>query len=333
VNDLGFMDRGNLIDLRPALTLRDLHPHGRWQKASLRLGAEHARDFDGFILRRSFSLDSSVTLNSYWSGSLSTTLYLPAVDDRELGDGTPLAQRGAVRVSADVSTDTRQSIIASFSASQQLSEGLLERKTAIGADLKFRPHPALEAGMSVTYENDGGAIRRIRGATGVPEMGGDASAELDPRDSTRAWRLYLLAPQYAQSVSAVLRGTAALGPHLSVQAFAQLFTEGVAYGDPLRVLVAPGRSTVGLDGLSRAGSADQPTWPDQRDADLSLNLVLRWEWRTGSNLYLAYAHQTAGSTSPNDHRLNLFGEASTLTGPAATRGDAVMLKIDVLAAL
>jgi hypothetical protein len=333
VNDLGFMDRGNLIDLRPALTLRDLHPHGRWQKASLRLSAAEQRDFDGFLLRRSMSLDSSVTLNSYWSGSLSTTLFLPAIDDRELGDGTPLAQRGVVRVSADVGTDSRQSIIASFSFSQQLSEGLLERKTAVGADLKFRPHPALEAGMSVTYENDGGAIRRIRGATGVPERGGDPATELDPAGATRSWRLYLLAPQYAQSVSAILRAAAALGPHLSVQAFAQLFTEGVAYGDPLRAVVAPGRSTVQVDGLSRAGGADQPAWPDQRDADLSFNLVLRWEWRVGSNLYLAYAHQTSGAVSPNDHRLSLFGEAGALAGPAATRGDAVMLKIDVLTAL
>ena len=333
VNDLGFMDRGNLIDLRPALTVRDLHPQGRWQKASLRLSAEDERNFDGFLLRRSLSLDSSVTLNSYWSGSLSTTLFLPAVDDRELGDGTPLARPGAVRVSADVGTDSRQSLIASFSISQQLSEGMRERKTAIGADLKFRPYPALEAGVSVTYENDGGAIRRIRGATGVPEMGGDPAVDLDPAGATRSWRLYLLAPQYAQSVSAILRAAAALGPHLSVQAFAQLFTEGVAYGDPMRAVVAPGRATVQLDGLPRAGNADQPAWPDQRDADLSLNLVLRWEWRVGSNLYLAYAHQTSGSASPNDHRLSLFGEAGALAGPGATRGDALMLKIDMLTAL
>ncbi|TMA17817.1 MAG: hypothetical protein E6J84_06980 [Deltaproteobacteria bacterium] len=333
VNDLGFMDRGNLIDLRPALTVRDLHPQGRWQKASLRLSAEDERNFDGFLLRRSLSLDSSVTLNSYWSGSLSTTLFLPAVDDRELGDGTPLARPGAVRVSADVGTDSRQSLTASFSISQQLSEGMRERKTAIGADLKFRPYPALEAGVSVTYENDGGAIRRIRGATGVPEMGGDPAVDLDPAGATRSWRLYLLAPQYAQSVSAILRAAAALGPHLSVQAFAQLFTEGVAYGDPMRAVVAPGRATVQLDGLPRAGGADQPAWPDQRDADLSLNLVLRWEWRVGSNLYLAYAHQTSGSASPNDHRLSLFGETGALAGPGATRGDALMLKIDMLTAL
>src|SRR5207253_1808985 len=83
----------------------------------------------------------------------------------------------------------------------------------------------------------------------------------------RSWRLYLLAPQYAQSLSTVLRGTAALGPHLSVQAFAQLFTEGVAYGDVLRAVVGPGRSTVQVEGLARATPADVPAYPDQRAPD------------------------------------------------------------------
>ena len=333
VNDLGFMDRGNLIRLRPALTMRDLHPGARWQKAMVRLSADDQHNFDGSRLRRAMYLDSSVTLNSYWSGSVSTGLLLRSVDDRELGDGTPLAQRGAARISVDVSTDSRQPLIASISAAQQLSEGLLERKTAVGAELTFRPHPAFETGLSLTYENDGGAVRRIRGATGAPELGGDPSTELDPRTAARSWRLYLLAPQYAQSLSTVLRGTAALGPHLSVQAFAQLFTEGVAYGDVLRAVVGPGRSTVQVEGLARATPADVPAYPDQRAADLSLNLVLRWEWRVGSNMYLAYTHQTSGALTPNDHRLSLFRETGALMAPSATRGDAVMFKIDLLAAL
>jgi len=50
-------------------------------------------------------------------------------------------------------------------------------------------------------------------------------------------------------------------------------------------------------------------------------------------MYLAYTHQTSGSLTPNDHRLSLFGETGALTAPSATRGDAVMFKLDVLAAL
>jgi hypothetical protein len=333
VNDLGFMDRGNLIRVRPSLTLRDLHPEGSWRKASIGLSGDEQRNFDRAVLRRAIYLDSSVTLNSYWGISGSTALLFPATDDRELGDGTPLAQRGAVRVSADVSTDSRQALVASFSAAQQVSEGFSERRTAIGADLRFRPHPALETGLSLTYENDGGALRRISGPTGVPELGGDVSVDLDPRSARQAWRLYLLAPQYAQSVSAVLRAGAALGPHLSLQLFAQLFTQGISYGDPLRAVAGPGRATVQIDGLSRAGPADRPFYPDDRQADLSLNVVLRWEWRMGSNVYLAYTHQRSGSFTPTDHRLSLFGEASALAAPQATKGDALMFKIDVLTAL
>ena len=50
-------------------------------------------------------------------------------------------------------------------------------------------------------------------------------------------------------------------------------------------------------------------------------------------MYLAYTHQTSGALTPNDHRLSLFRETGALMALSATRGDAVMFKIDLLAAL
>ena len=47
-----------------------------------------------------------------------------------------------------------------------------------------------------------------------------------------------------RSVSGILRATYAFSPHLTLQAYAQLFGAGVAYGDPLRAVSQPGRSTV-----------------------------------------------------------------------------------------
>jgi len=103
-----------------------------------------------------------------------------------------------------------------------------------------------------------------------------------------------------QSISAILRATVTITPRISLQAFAQLFTEGLAYGDPLRAVVGP---AIRLDQLTRATAADQAPSLDDRNADLSMNLVLRWEWRLGSTLYLVYAHQTAGSAESTDHQL------------------------------
>src|SRR5437763_838640 len=81
-------------------------------------------------------------------------------------------------------------------------------------------------------------------------------------------RLYLFAPQYVQSISAILRATVTITPRISLQAFAQLFTEGLAYGDPLRAVVGP---AIRLDQLTRATAADQAPSLDDRNADLSMN--------------------------------------------------------------
>jgi len=75
-----------------------------------------------------------------------------------------------------------------------------------------------------------------------------------------------------------------------LQAYGQLFTAGIYYGSRLRAAVGPGRSTVKLDALRPAEPADKPfenTTNDEQQVGLNLNLILRWEWRTGSTFYLS----------------------------------------------
>ena len=68
-------------------------------------------------------------------------------------DGTPLEKRGAAQLSAELDTDSRRALRGSFSAAQQVSEGFRERKTAVGADLRYRPFPAFETGLSIFWMN------------------------------------------------------------------------------------------------------------------------------------------------------------------------------------
>jgi len=35
---------------------------------------------------------------------------------------------------------------------------------------------------------------------------------------------------------------------------------------------------------------------------LNVNLILRWEWRTGSTLYLVYAHQSSNDITKDIRR-------------------------------
>jgi hypothetical protein len=302
------------------------------------LSAEEQRDFDGFVLRRRLGLDGSVQLPSYWTLSLSSRLLLPFADDRELGDGTPLERRGLLDLTAGVTTDTRRPVFADVFAELQEGEQFLVRKLTLGATFTLRPHPAFETVLGVTYENDAGEIRRICAAS-VPAAGcylssSDPNAQLPPQTATRNDRLYLLAEQLAESLSATARTTVAITPHLSLQLFAQLFTEGIAYGRPLRIEVPPGKRIVRLDALRPAVQQDNPPVLDDRQASLTVDFVLRWEWRVGSTLYLVYQHRTSGNVAPPDRgQLSFPQEAGALAAPNAVHGDTLLLKVDLLTAL
>jgi hypothetical protein len=68
---------------------------------------------------------------------------------------------------------------------------------------------------------------------------------------------------------------------------------------------------------------------------LNVNLILRWEWRTGSTFYLVYAHQSSNDQLPptGPRGLNIGQELSALNAAGVAHGDTVLLKVDLLSAL
>src|SRR5262249_46329415 len=150
---------------------------------------------------------------------------------------------------------------------------------------------------------------------------------LDPASALSSERLYLLAPQSAQGVSATLRATLALSPRLTLQLYTQLFTAGITYGTPFRAIAPPGRGPISVENLTPALPADQAPESDLRQAALDVNLILRWEWRPGSTLYLVYAHDTSGARSLGGGiGLSFAEELATLGQSSAGSVDTVLFK-------
>jgi hypothetical protein len=161
-----------------------------------------------------------------------------------------------------------------------------------------------------------------------------AMSELDRGTATQRSRFYLLAPQASRSLSGIVRATYAFSPRLTLQLYTQLFGAGVSYGETLRVDVPPGKSTVRFSGLSPAiGNEPTPDKLDKRQAGLNVNLILRWEWRLGSTLYLVYAHETTADFTPSPGGLDLRGELGGFVSSAAKHADTFLVKIDLLEAL
>ncbi len=332
-NDLGFMPRANLFRSMAYLAVRDPHPNDKWQSWQLLLGGKevqdsrfaHRLDRDGF-------LEAWINTKSFWFVDTGVDFFTPAVDDRELADGTPFEKQGFGYWYGFISTDSREPLQLQFNWTQGRAWPRFERTNQAEVTLVVRPMPQLDGSFDVSYNENAGTYRQIRTASPLPGDG-DPTATFDRTVATQQRREYLIAKQQARSVSATLRATWSFTPHLTLQGYAQLFTAGIAYGSPLRATVEPGRRTVRIDELRPALAADLAPNADDRQAGLNVNVILRWEWRTGSTFYLVYAHQSSNDLTPPQLGLDFHRELSALSDRGVAHGDTVLVKIDLLSAL
>ncbi len=331
-NELGFMRRSNLFRTLGALQYRDVHPGAYFQSYSVTLAARAIRNaaLTGLLYNEA-SLEGGFTLNSFWGfgGGLQGTTR--GYDDREVQDGTPFERAGGFTAWLYGNTDTRKPLNLSFYAQSGRTEdaGFVAHQPNATITAVVRPHPQLETQLDLGYQITTRDVRNIRTAS-VPGGGG---ALFDPASARQHERIYLFAPQDARALSATLRGTLAFSPTLTLQAYAQLFTAGVSYGAPLRAQVAPGSGRIRLADLSPALAADAAPNADDRQAGLNVNLILRWEWRLGSTLYLVYSHASANDLVPPSHGLDFTKELASVAQTGAVHGDTVLVKIDLLKAL
>jgi len=334
VNDLGFMRRANLFRGFGYLQLRDVHPSSWYQRALVGAWLREVRDSTlSLALAQEVGTETYVQLNSQWDFGAFGYVSTPGVDDRELRDGTPIERQAQHGGGVNFNSDSRKRVQVGAYAEYSRGVPRFERNYDFGMYLTLRPMPQLETTLSLDFVRTDGAIRRIRTAA-APGNVDPAMDKLDRATASQHDRFYLLAPQSSRSLSSIVRATYAFSPHLTLQLYTQLFGAGVAYGDTLRADVPAGRSTVRLSQLRPAtGDEPEPDKLDDRQAGLNVNVILRWEWRLGSTLYLVYAHQTSADFRPRPGGLDFRGEVGAFASDAAAHGDTFLVKIDFLKAL
>jgi hypothetical protein len=333
VDDLGFLRRANLFRTLGVMTLHDLRPGSRWQRAEVSVGGRLAQNAhrDVTLTRDGFAL-ARVLLNSHWEIGSSLFGGLRAADDRELLDGTPFEILGVVGGYVGLASDRRKQLSGSLGLTHREVVGRDSRFTDAVLDVLLRPTPALDVDAAVAVYLTENALRMIRAAGPLVLDPNNPHATLDPATATTMERLYLFAPLDARSVALTLRGTLAFNPGLTLEAYGQLFTAGISYRDPLRTVVGPGKTMIHQDQLTPAMPADLAPNNDGQQGAITVNLVLRWEWRLGSTLYVVYAHETANVLVPSTRGLDFGSELGAVTAAGASHGDTLLVKIDFLQA-
>jgi len=289
--DLGYISRQNAFHCFESIGWRDTSS-GRWLvEQQHNLEVFHRVNLDGQDLGSGYQLNTFGELHSGWR-YFSELHWRPAhLDDRDIGDGTALERAGLLGLELSLHSDPRRAAVAQVgTTTQRLSNGWVFE---LDGSVALHPHPQLdiELGPTVLYTR------------GEPRYLGDDGGD------RRFGR------QRALALGSVLRTTFTFTPALTLQGYAQLFVDRVEYSGFTAAPLAD--RVVHLDELMPA--APPPWSPDFADGAFDASLVLRWEWRPGSTLYLVYSRAQLGSGA--GQRLPA---RRTLRAPAA---DAVLLKL------
>jgi hypothetical protein len=223
-------------------------------------------------------------------------------DDREVGDGAALERPGGGELILGVESDPRARVWGHLQVvGQQLTEG---RSFRANLSLLFRVLPQLDLELDPEVLLTRGSYRY---ATTLPS--GD----------------YLFGKLDARSVGAVLRATYTFTPQLSLQTYAQVFLAARHYADLASFSPANlgPRPTIRMRDLTPGAPTPEEN-PDTQEGAINANVVLRWEFRAGSLLYLVYTREQAPDVSLEPGQKGHLDLRSVRRNPAA---DAILLKL------
>jgi hypothetical protein len=244
------------------------------------------------------SLNWNAQLASYWSVGGSFTRSIDTYDDR-LTRGGPIAiDPGGYNISANVSTDSRRRITGRVNTNYSHGVGGWHHGMSFNASLR----PAEFWTLSLGPRMD----RRSSHAQYVTAM-------TDTLMPATFGRRYIFAPLRQTTLSMETRLNVNVSPDLSLELFAQPFVSSADYGAPAQ-LRAPrtfdfqrfgtdigsltvddvtGEYTIDPDG---SGPATTFTLSGNDFVRRSLrgNMVVRWEWRPGSTLFLVWQQHRSG---------------------------------------
>jgi len=265
-NDLGFMPRQNLQELKAGLELRTLAPGPVTLERHLRLDVTTDRNLDGLDLGTVVELGASVRLRNFWNLHLSAETSPARFDDREVGDGTALQRALFVGSKAEVATDPLR--VWSFDVKGEARFMASAFYVTGQAAATLRPLPQLELSLvpQATYSE------------GEPRFAWHATTSAFGR-------------QRASSAGATLRTSYTFTPRMSLQTYAQLFLTAEHYDSFFDAPRGPG-VRVRLGDLTPHAGAEILN-ADYEEAALNMNVVLRWEYRLGSTLFLVYSRSQA----------------------------------------
>ncbi|MBI4502717.1 MAG: carbohydrate binding family 9 domain-containing protein [Gemmatimonadetes bacterium] len=298
-NDLGRLQTADNFDTNVNLRYRENRPGPTFYNYSIS-GTVRNNWNTGWVKQvTGGSLDLSATLRNYVSFSLDLDLNARALSDRVTRGGPLMGTPANWRLDGRVGSNSRLTTVGEL-------EGQYGRDELGGWNYEVSMEFSARPLGSVSFSVDPGYARSLEPrqyltsrSAGRPETYG---------------RRYIFGAVERSTLSADIRASYVMSPDLTLELYAQPFVStgrysrfgelGAARSRDLRLYGEGGSSIVRNADGSRTVTDGLDTFtlanPDFTVRSFRSNLVLRWEWRRGSTLYLVWQQNRGSSLALGD---------------------------------
>jgi hypothetical protein len=312
INDLGFSTRSDLVRGLASVTYLENTPGPTFRNWRVQGQARLDGNYDGDHIGNTLFLGSNWLLRNYWNVAFNAGYSFESTDDR-LTRGGPLARRPADgRVYVSVDSDPRKGVTGygGFYYGEDAAGG---GSIQADAGVTLRPSPRWTLSVGPAF------VRNQVEAQYVASVRDDLAA-------ATFGRRYVFADLEQTELALDTRLDLTFTPRLTLQLFAQPLISAADFGDYKELEAArtfdfavygrdrgtlarndDGSFTADPDGAGPAAPFRFGQFFSQRDFNqrfLRGNAVLRWEWRPGSTLYVAWQQRRFDEDVVGDFSLN-----------------------------
>ncbi len=294
LNDLGYLRQADVLANRALVGWSEPTPKGPFRSYFVRLSRADQWDFGGLKTSGSTELDLSGQFKNKWSASGGIRWIEAPVDTRVLRGGPSLRQDSFLCTNLGMESDRSRRLGGWASGHVHLHSQRASRQTDLDAGLWARPTRALRVSADLSWSGNRDDLQYVATA-------GEGS---DSR--------YLLGRISQSTWAFTLRASWSLTPNLALQYYGSPFvstgrfgafksatdTLAGSYGDRFyaypadQVTYQAGDDVYQVAGPGGPASFDNPDFSFRQ---FRSNLVLRWEYRPGSSLYLVWSQGRTSS--------------------------------------
>jgi hypothetical protein len=298
-NDIGRLSSGDNVGLNTQIEYRETRP-GRWlRNYSVSLSPRGAWNYGGDLQQVRIEPRARLTWRNFWGTNLSGFIRRRSQNMRLTRGGPSMEQpagwQAEMGVESPDASQTRGGMSLTYGRDE---DGGLTFQ--LDGEITMQPAPQLQLSISPEYE------RRIDTQQYVSTLAGGGPATFGGR--------YLFADVDRSTYATQIRLTYIFKPDLTLDFYAEPFAASGRYDDIGELAAARTRLrrvygtdgtilTTLADGSQRVTDGTSSFTLRSRDFNVQSfrsNLVLRWEWRPGSTLYLVWQQDRSAEEALRD---------------------------------